>query len=77
MDFTIYLLSLFSPQVLVGYFKLISHNKEGEALHLYLEEAIDIPKEFSDLKFIPAVFIKKSLFKMSFTWATGLFTYKV
>ena len=50
MDFTIDLLSLFLPQVLVDYFKLVSHNKEGEVLHLYFEEAIDIPKEFSDLK---------------------------
>jgi hypothetical protein len=50
MDFTTDLLSLFLPQVLVDYFQLINHRKEGEILHLYFEESIDKPKEFSDLK---------------------------
>jgi hypothetical protein len=50
MEFSTDLLSLFLPQVLVDYFKLVKHGKEGELLHLYFEEHIDVPKEFSDLK---------------------------
>jgi len=50
MDFTTDLLRLFLPQVLVDYFKLTKHKKEGEVLHLYFEEHKEIPKEFSDLK---------------------------
>ncbi|MFT5601771.1 MAG: hypothetical protein ACI9N1_002019 [Flavobacteriales bacterium] len=50
MDFRTYLLSLFLPQVLVDYFKLVKHEKEEELLHLYFEEHIDVPKEFLDLK---------------------------
>ena len=50
MDFTTDLLSLFLPEVLVDYFKLVTHKKEGEVLHLYFEEHIDIPRDFSGLK---------------------------
>ncbi len=50
MDFNTSLLSLFLPQVLVDYFKLLSHKKEGDILHLYFEELASIPKEYSELK---------------------------
>jgi len=50
MDSTTDLLSLFLPEVLVAYFKVVTHKKEGELLHLYFEEHIDIPNEFSGLK---------------------------
>jgi hypothetical protein len=50
MDFSTDLLSLFLPQVLVDYFKLVKYEKEGELLHLYFEEHLNVPKEFLDLK---------------------------
>jgi len=50
MDFTTDLLPLFLPQVLVDYFKLMSHSKQGEVLHLYFEESADKPTEYSSLK---------------------------
>jgi hypothetical protein len=50
MDFSTELLRLFLPEVLVDYFKLTTHKKEGEVVHLYFEEHIGIPKEFSGLK---------------------------
>ena len=50
MDFSTDLLSLFLPQVLIDNFKLTSHKKESDILHLYFEELSRNPKEFSGLK---------------------------
>jgi len=50
MDLTTDVLSLFLPQVLVDYFKLVKHTKELEVLHLYFEEFLDVPKEYVNFK---------------------------
>lgn len=50
MNFTSDLLTLFLPEVLVSNFKLTSHRKEGELVHLYFEESLEKPKEYAGLK---------------------------
>ena len=41
------LLSLFLPEILATHFKLISHRKESEALHLFFEELNIKPEAYS------------------------------
>ena len=42
------LMKLILPESLEEYFELINHKKEGENLHLYLQELNTIPQEYKE-----------------------------
>lgn len=47
LDFSIDLLKLFLPEVLVNHFALVKSEHDEEVLHLYFEEHNKVPVEFS------------------------------
>ena len=59
MDSYIELLKLLLPEVLITYFDLIAHRKEKDVLHLYFEEKVSTPKEFSSKAIIAHGFHKE------------------
>ncbi len=59
MDPYIDLLKLVLPELLVTHFDLASNHTKDKVLHLYFEEKIDIPKEFSSRMIISHGFHKE------------------
>ena len=49
-DSYIDLLKFLLPEIIVDYFELISYNKKGGLLHLYLKEINSIPQEHKNFK---------------------------
>ncbi len=46
------LMKMILPEGMEGYFELTSHKKEGESLHLYIQELNSVPSEYLSNKVI-------------------------
>ncbi|WP_302882603.1 ISAon1 family transposase N-terminal region protein [Wenyingzhuangia gilva] len=59
MELTLYLLKLILPEFLIDNFDLVKYINAKQILHLYFEEKITAPKEFSNLIIIVHGFHKE------------------